>query len=426
MQYHQLEAIQKKTKTTADSLQLINQTTQQTAATNKALTQTVTDSSILALQEGIKAQTDLAIAESKQKLGSTRVEQLRAMQSFNSAQASQYAQIFNAEAAAEQRAFSNEQRLALAEDRKAAREAKLQGDNTDMELLNNRNLAAERLGLPTVANLQGWKTMIQLNKEREDRLITQGTNMSNGFKPRLGDNPMEALEVAQKLQIPLSPAQQQMIKKTQMLSAEATTPEAIQAMFPEMGTVGRAELLSDKKRRPELVNKYLSGKINAQRASINPQDPTSLYAPAPIGTLAEQPYMAENKFLADYYLPSAKVAPDTALDGAQMAEFAMDAIKKGVPTDVIVDGIKFLGTQSMNQNNLMYDYTLFGLPIQESLRIPVALKGQGFWATGGFSGVVDITKGSDIERMLAQVQAEMIKRERNISSAGSTLNNMFP
>lgn len=414
-----LQALQDQTKTASDTLQMINQATQQTAATNRALTETVTDASVLAMQEQIKAESDLAIAESKQRLGSTRVEELRAMQSFNSAQASQFLQLFQAQAMDEQRAFTRSQRFAADEERK-------QQKATDEELLAMRNSAAQNLGLPVVTNLQGWRTTMQLNKEREDMLLTQGARLRNGAGVSLGDNPIEAMARAQALQVPLSEPQQQLVKKSQMLTAQAGDRNVVKALYPELGPQALSELMADKKRRPEIINKYMSQQINTMRATVDPQNPTNLYAPAPLGTLKDQPYMKENKFLNAYILPSAVTSPNVAIDGGQLAEFSMDAIKKGVSTSEIAEGISFLGAQLVNQNNLMYNYQLFGLPIQESLRIPVAVKGQGFWSTGGFTGVVDITKPTEVERMLAQVQAEMVKRERSVGTGGTTLRNMFP
>lgn len=421
-----LKALQDQTKTAAESLQMLNQSTQQTAATNKALSQTVSDASVLAVQENASALAAQAAAQTRQRLGTTRVQELQALQQMSAAQTSQYVQMFNMETQAEQRAFMREEALARREDRNEAKRLKLEAQQADEAMLAVRNAGASALGLEPINSLASWKTSIQLNKDREDKLFTEGQKVSRGFSASVGDNPISAIQGARQFGIPLSEPQQQLTKKIEMLASQQFSRDQLAQLYPDAKPQELMELMTDKKRRPEIMARYMARQVDQMRASVDPQNPTNLYAPAPLGSLVNRKEMQSNPFLSKYYLPTATTSPDTPIDGSSMAEFAMDAIKSGIPTDKIAEGIVYMGEQLIAQNNLTYNYRMFGLPPQQSLRIPVLVKGTGIWATGGFSGTVDITKPTDVMRMITQAQSELTKRERTVSTGGSMLRNMFP
>lgn len=390
-----LKALQGQADTAQKSLQALNQATQQTAATNLAIAVTKDESTVLAQQKLAAATADAAAAATQTKLGGTAVDFLVTQQNFNHQQASMALQLRNAAAA-------DEQRLWMREQRELDRQLRIEQRVVDENLLAIRNAGAADLNVAPVANIAGFKAMMSLDKELESKLIARGQALQKGFKNiPLASTTTESFAAAQAMNVPLSPNEVQLARKVAAVAPNALTKEAIQELYPNMKQQDVLALMQDKKRQPELVNQYIESQAKKQQALVKPGDPTNWYAPASIGTLANQPYMKQNPFLNAVVLPSAVAAPDTAFDPSALLAQGMEQIDKGMASKDVVEGVAWMATQLVNQATATTNYTRYALPPMTGLKMPLLID-SGSRFTSNVSGVIDVTQASEVNRLLLQ------------------------
>lgn len=401
----------------------LNQATQQTVATQKAIAATKSEAT-LAAQEDLIANTAAAnAADAKMKLAGADMQYINSMDSLNARQVQLATTAYNIQAQAEQQAW-------MRADRERARVEKLDAKKGDDILLNYYNTGARAMGQPEVSSMGGLRALSSVNKKKMDYILNRGAEILDTGTARMASNPFEALSAVQQFNLPLNPAQTQVAKKFNAELGTALQVGSIEEVLIAQGadpkTVKRAamEMAGDKKQWPRLQEDWLKLKALKDQEVVAVGDPSNIYAPPALEFLAGKTELDSNPFLMKYIKPVVAVGGGATFDPSQFLSFAAKAsLEDKMSVSDITDGIVWMANQARLSNNATVAYhKTFGVEPQQKLVMPTIVEGGSMF--GDSVKNVDITDPTAVtSRVLDAIAAS--KRSASISLAGGMSNSPF-
>lgn len=411
-----LEADQANFDLAAKTLQSLNQATQQTAATQKAIAETKTQASVDASLEELAANTRLAQAELRSKLAGVNVQMLGALDALNNRQTQTAIQMYNLGVQEDQRQFMRAQREA---DR-ALREESKKEDELSLAAYN----AALDLQGRSPVDMAAFKTAIKLDREGTAELLRLGFQRTSGSGVvRYGTTPLMAISSIQSNRLNLPEGQRQVAAQMDSWMAASTKAEALADVGVAKNAVEATQMLANKKELPRIQNEYLSRKAKANLSLIDPKDETNIYAPPPIDILKNKPYLLENKFLASELAPSVEAGGNIKFNPSQLIEQALAGVTEGrYTTSDIAEGISWVANQFILTNNSTKNYLGFGLPpMSDFMNMPLSAKAGPYAST--ITATINVADPVQVTAYFQRVMAAAPKKLPLLDLAERSLRN---
>lgn len=353
----------------ANTLQSINQATQQTARTNLAIAETKSEASVQAELDKIEANAKIAKAELGARLAGVNVQMLQSLDSLNARQTSMAVQMYQLGVQEEQRTWMRSMReaeAALKSEDKAAAEATLAAWNKGRELQ----------GQPPGSSAD-LKLALQLDKENANFLVQVGYQSLKGSSViRYGPNAFGSMSNLQRNNIEVPPTQQPIVNQLDTWLSELTSPQALIDYGVAKGIADATTLFNDKKNAPAVRNEYLVKRAAFDQSVVDPKNEANIYTPPPIDVLKNKPYLLENKFLASELAPSVEAGGNIKFNPSQLLSQAKDKVLSGeYSTSEIAEGLSWAAQQLALTNNATKNYLGFGLPpITDKYVMPLSVK----------------------------------------------------
>lgn len=417
----------------AKTLQSLNQATQQTAATNKAIAETKSEASNQAELEFIDAQTQVALAQNRQKLAGVDTRLFAALDSMNARQVSMAVQGYGLVAQEEQRQWQRAMREADLELRSDAKK-----EATATLELYNAGLAA--LGHNRQVDAASMKLESQVNRKQFDFVLSAGLSAMNGTGVKYGQAPLDALGNIQQFRIDLPPAQTQLAKSLSMQLSQGLNPASLVQAGLAKDQADAMMKLSDKKNLPQLQSAYLSQVGAMQLNSIDIRNDGNIYAPPPLDSLKGKAELNNNPFLRDYLLPTVEAGGNIKWDPSAMIKQGAETVMAGNHTSAeVAEGMAWIANQFMLMNDTTKNYRGFGLPTMSEFGkfySPLSIDPGGF--TSNINANIDLRDPVQVTAMLQRVIAatpgktfsdrlqKLISNENSVISNALNRNQLFP
>jgi hypothetical protein len=368
----------------------LNQATQASVVTQKALAETHTDATIAAQKQLIADTAAVEAGKSKQLLAGADIELIGMIDGLNARQASMATSAYHIQAQAEQQAW-------MRADREAAKAA-------EEEQLKFFNAGAALTGQPKVTTMAGFRAAISANKGKVNYLISRGAESLSreDGKARIASNPLEFLTVSRDFGLVLNPAQENTRSKLNSSLDQALQVPNAQRIFESQGmeksAASRAarEAIGDKKQWPMLQEQWLRLKAGDDAAHIRVGDSTNIYAPPSLDFIADKPFVSSDPFLSKYIKPLVANQSNAVFDPSTLLKFSIDAaLKDKIPTSDIAESIAWIAKQAELANNASINYPSIGLPAQRGLRMTTVIDNPG--RSGGSVKDIDISDPTAVE-----------------------------
>lgn len=348
----QLETARNSLNSVRDTIQGLNQSTQQVALTQNAIAETLTDATVAATADLQLANATKAAEEARVKVAAAQVDMLTTVNQLNRQGLDDMFRIVQAQGAAESRQLAREQRKALAAEREELRKAK--------ELqVEDYNLGAKALGLRPVNSYVEIPTTGAAG-ERSRYIMDKGWEFSQTNKLTFGgDTPTEAVAWADAYpNAALNESQKYGINLAREYFSDYDTNP--------IDAIRRAGLAKSDHEAREIYSSMKTGEqrlalrdgtvqamfSNMVRVGVKPEDTTHPLALAPIGNAAGSPILEENPVLRKYIAPLVEADPESMFDPGKLAEWALEDLRKGEfstgeLTDATVSMAKLLGSKTV-------------------------------------------------------------------------------
>lgn len=372
----QLETARESLTSVTNSIQGLNQSTQQVALTQQAIAETVTDATVAATADLQLDMATKAAADARIKVASLNVDMLTTVNSLNRQQLDDKFRLFQAQEMAEQRAFQREQREALAAERDARRAH-------EEAMVEDYNAGAKLLGVRPVQSAKEIPTS-GARGARAEFIMDKGYELSQTGKLTFGQgSPLATLEFLKEFpnaQIP--EIQRESIQLAERYQAEyATNPaEAIISAGLAKNSFEAQQVLAGAKTQQDRLA-LMDGVIQAKferlvSEGMNPQDTTHPLAMAPIGNAAGSPILEESPVLSKYVAPLVNSDPNSMFDPAKILELTRDDVLKGEFTTAdVVDGIHSMVELLSTKTTLAKGYhTVASFPPVQALNMNLDAK----------------------------------------------------
>lgn len=388
-------------ETATDALNKLNNATQSTAQTQRAIAETKSMATVQAGQELLAAQAAELAATGRMAMAGNDIALINSLSSLDATGTSYAIQAYNIQIQEEQRAWARAQKEAAA----ASEDA----------LLRLRNLGAAEFGFPEIDDLKSERL---INKDRQDwlvqrgMLIEQAKNLGTEIPPPVwGSNAISALQNKRDLGFAPTPAEQHTADRVRRLASEALNADKIAEMLLATGMVSSAsgggqsqariaaaEMLSTREGRAQAMEDYINYK--QQQYVSSPFSDTDLnpYAPPPL-TIIEYPELQTNPFLLSKVTPLIEAAKSKGevltLDPNYLFRAGIDAAyKEGINMSDVVTGISSLSQQLEATSNLTRNYRGLGMPVLNGLTASIT--------TEGFSGNINLSNPADVQAALVR------------------------
>lgn len=372
----QLETAQDSLASVRDSIQGLNQSTQQVALTQNAIAETMTDATVAATVELQLDNAAKAAEGARMKVASLNVDMLTTVNSLNRQQLDDKFRIFQAQEMAEQRAFQREQREALAQQRADLR-------SHEEAMVADYNAGAKSLGIRPVQSAKEIPTS-GARGARAEFVMDKGYEFSQTGKLSFGQgSPLATLDFLKEFpnaQIP--EMQQESIKLAERYQAEyATNPaESIISAGLAKNSFEAQQVLAGAKTQQDrlaLMDGVIQAKFDRMVSEgMNPQDTTHPLAMAPIGNAAGSPILEESPVLAKYVAPLVNSDPNAMFDPSKILELSRNDVLSGeFSTADVVDGIHSMAELLSTKTTLAKGYhTVASFPPVQALNLSLDAK----------------------------------------------------
>lgn len=391
-----LESGQRELESTTQSIQALNQATQTTAITQKAIAQTQTDATVAATEELALAQAAEAVADRKVRMASLNVDMLKSVNSLSQQQLNNVFRQWQAEESAEHRAFLKTQK-------EEALKAKMAEEASFDEVINYHNEGIKVLGGAPIANRQQFETFRKMGKDvqaRMDLAIQKGFELTQTGKLTFGNTPMEALSLKQAYNVQVPPVQQPVFNYLDqwVQELEADPGNVLVSLGLESSPL-QADAAYKKAKpaeREQIRNLAIQRRFIQEANNLSLDNPSGLLALPPIDNLQGSTILDENPFLAKYVKPSVEAGGGIAFNPGQYIQMAeRDIISGELSTSDVASGLEAMSKELFTQGVLAKGLTsAFGLP--ELREYPVTVTTSSV-ETKGFNPTANATPFSPVQ-----------------------------
>lgn len=372
----QLETAQDSLASVRDSIQGLNQSTQQVALTQNAIAETMTDATVAATVELQLDNAAKAAEDARMKVATLNVDMLTTVNQLGRQQLDDQFRIFQAQEMAEQRAFQRERTAALKAERLAQ-------EDYEAARVRDYNAGAKALGLRPVGSHKEIPTS-GARGARAELVMDKGYEFNQTAKLTFGQgSPVATLGFLQDFpNAEIPELQKPSIELAQRFVADysANPSEFLKSAGLASNDFEAQQVLSGAKTAADRMA-LMDGAVQARFSKLvsdgaDPENTTHPLAMAPIGNAAGSPILGENKFLQQYVQPLVDSDPSSMFDPGRLIELSRDAVLKGeLSTDEVVGGIHSMVELLSTKTTLARGYhTVAGFPPVEALNLNLKAK----------------------------------------------------
>ena len=413
---NKLAGMQAQFDTLSGVAQNLNAATQQTAQTQNAIKQTLTEASIADNATALRAKTEADYQDAMAKAGQYKVQELSALRTANRDQIDDIFKAYQFQVTEEDRGFRRAER---AEDRALRRESMLASAEqrklyaeqlrervelkraTQEELEANVqavNAGRSRFGLPALNQAQveqlakgTTKTKAQINSWREIGL----SQILDPSSVTLGSTPIDAYATYEMSGVPIPPSLQPAAKLIRDTYATVVS------------TPGASK---DKAVIAQTANNLINQAATQQLSNIKSGDSTNLYAAPTLETIVEAAPAVSRLAVT----PILRTAGVELADGTKVLAQVSNAVNSGeIKFQTAVDDLVTLYRAAAATNNSAKDFQALQLPVQDGYQTTVDISGWESYISGvaplgigqaafDSSMKVDMTNSVDVGRALSR------------------------
>lgn len=386
----------------------LNATTQQTAQTQNAITETLSAASIQATADATKKLADAKALESKIQGNAYGANAIQVMREVGAQDFNRQMQVYNQ--VTEDARW--QEGMALRKEQFAAtREARLRGKADDqyyVEAANQINTYNKSVGLPEVSANQVKATLNQSGKIGElmrDRQAQGFQQMESGGARLFGDTPSETVTRIQRD----NPKFPDSFAPAQTVLQDSITLASQQIQKESMDPIKGADLKKDKAAQARIYDQTVKAYATQAQSNIK-SGKGNPYEVVPIATVTgENPALAQSKFgqlVLNTLTATGQPHPTPDL----LIATAASSLEKGEITfNEARDGITQFFDQAVAIKNSTGGFLQLGVPLQEGYKTKLEGFNRGFFASLG--GALVIGGGG------LNARAEAADRQNEIAAA---------